>query len=148
MSPRRDIIRSARNLLRTPFHHQGRVPGHGIDCAGVLVEIARDLGMPFVDCPSYSRFPRHGTMSDYLRKSGCQEIPVSRAIAGDILTFWYQKRDRENHGAVLSERNGTQTIIHAYADIGMVLEQDFDEFWRERVMTAWMFPGVNDREAF
>ncbi len=36
-----DVVRTARTWLGTPYHHQGRLKGVGVDCAGLLIGVAQ-----------------------------------------------------------------------------------------------------------
>lgn len=138
---RRQIIASARRLVGTPFHHQGRLAFVGVDCVGVLVHVASELGLEHRDYADYKRVPSKSVLSSHLEVSGCSKVALENAEPGDILTFWYQVEGLENHVAVLSKAaDGRSTLIHAYASAGGVVEHDFDAFWRERVMNAWRFP--------
>jgi cell wall-associated NlpC family hydrolase len=40
-----DILAAARQCLGTPFRHQGRLPRFGLDCAGVAIHVARQIGV-------------------------------------------------------------------------------------------------------
>jgi len=59
MATREDIVKVARSYLGTPFHHLGRLPGVGLDCAGLLVCCARELGLVAAgfDVPAYVPAP-------------------------------------------------------------------------------------------
>jgi cell wall-associated NlpC family hydrolase len=39
------VIEEARQWLRTPYHHMGRVKGGGTDCLMLLVEVYRATGV-------------------------------------------------------------------------------------------------------
>ena len=36
-----DIVTEARTWVRTPYHHQARLKGVGVDCAGLVIGVAR-----------------------------------------------------------------------------------------------------------
>ena len=42
-----DVVRMARTWLGTPYHHQGRVKGAGVDCGGLVIGVARFLMIGF-----------------------------------------------------------------------------------------------------
>lgn len=51
---RASVVARARAWLGTPYHHQGRVLGAGVDCAGLLCEVYREVGlMPEIDAGNY-----------------------------------------------------------------------------------------------
>lgn len=59
------IMAMARDLAGTPFHHQGRLPGCGLDCAGVPITVAQRLGLlaPAAAPPAdYARTPDGRTL--------------------------------------------------------------------------------------
>lgn len=43
--PRATVLEEARSWLRTPFHHEGRSKGHGVDCAMLLAEVYEHAGL-------------------------------------------------------------------------------------------------------
>jgi cell wall-associated NlpC family hydrolase len=45
MSIAHNMVLAARECLGTPFQHQGRVPGVGLDCVGVAIYAAREVGL-------------------------------------------------------------------------------------------------------
>ena len=49
------IVATAREYLLTPFHHQGRKKGVGIDCVGLIACVGHELGILDYDCTDYSR---------------------------------------------------------------------------------------------
>ena len=42
---RAEFIAAARSYLRTPYGHQGRMPGVLLDCVGVPICAARQVGL-------------------------------------------------------------------------------------------------------
>ena len=54
------IVASARAAIGTPFRHQGREAGRGLDCAGLLVHVAREIGAEPRDRGGYARMPTGG----------------------------------------------------------------------------------------
>jgi len=45
MTIRDEIVRLSRAYIDTPFHHAARLPGVGLDCVGLLVCVARAVGI-------------------------------------------------------------------------------------------------------
>ena len=51
---REAVVAEARQWLRTPYHHMGRVKGAGVDCATLLAEVYANAGViPMVTIPFY-----------------------------------------------------------------------------------------------
>lgn len=134
------IVEAARSFLGTPFHHQGRTKGHGIDCAGLIVGVAAEIGAPVEDHPTrdYSRFPTKTSrfLPDFCRRSLDE---VAEAREGSVYLFWIHAPKYPQHLAI---RTADDTIIHAYYDAKMVLETPIGDYWSSRVYSIFDFRGV------
>ena len=51
------IIATARTWLGTNFHHQGRIKNVGVDCIGLIIGVAAELGVVLPDRQNYARQP-------------------------------------------------------------------------------------------
>ena len=148
MTTRADIIREARGFEGTPFVHQGRLPGVGLDCIGVIVCAAERAGLDMVDHTAYSRQPNPRVLLDYIGRN-FDEIPAEDAEAGDVVLFYWRSSRRHGplpqHAGLLTRRPASPTglgLLHAYDDLGRVLEVDFEESWAARVCSAWRYRGA------
>lgn len=118
---RDDIVSIARELVGTPFLHQGRVAGKhgGTDCVGVLVLIARRLELcaPDFDVTGYNRAP-DGSLLELLSR---YLIPIDYADAGfgDVVAFVVEKQP-QHVGVIVPYAHGGQALIHADLDRGVV----------------------------
>jgi cell wall-associated NlpC family hydrolase len=132
-----DIIAAARSCLGTPFHHQGRIKGLALDCAGLAVSVAADLGIDYQDIQGYSRLPIRGLLQAALiDQPSLDRVETSAMAPGDILLMRFG-RDPQ-HLAIYTG----QTIIHSYASVGMVCEHDLDDEWRRRIVAVYRFRGL------
>lgn len=125
-----DIVEQARSLLDTPFKHQGRVAGVGVDCAGLIVCTFKKLGIPYNDFCGYPRTPYAGML-----KKSLDEQPAIKQVfdyqAGDILLIKIVKDPQ--HLAIFAG----ETIIHSYLTVGKVVEHGFSENWKRRVIAIY-----------
>lgn len=132
------IVAEARSLLGTPFHHQGRLPGVGIDCVGVLIVVARRLGLvpPDFDVTGYTREADGVSLMARLRD---HVVPVMRPQAGDIGVYsWGQ---HPHHVGILVPYRDDFAIVHALSQSpAMVKETRLLPHMRQRGVFA--FPGV------
>jgi len=129
-----DIIDSARECIGTPFSHQGRQPGVGMDCIGLIRYPAVKFGITTDDYP-YGRQPDPKFMKDILDK---YLIKVKDLKPADVL--WIQFQGDPMHLAIYTEKN---TIIHAMANgPGKVTEHGFRPPWPKRVVQIYRYPGV------
>ena len=70
---RTKLVETALTYLGTPFRHQGRTPGIGLDCAGLIICSANESGY-HVDAPTvYGRRPRPKELLRYLSQF-CVEV--------------------------------------------------------------------------
>lgn len=131
------IVSKAREYLNTPFHHQGRLKGVGVDCIGLVVGTAKELGLTTHDSTDYTRQP---TGQELLRHLRGHTIPVLKddAQIGDIVVFWVARRDKPQHIGFLTDKG----IIHTYQGAERVVEHRLNEFWSVRVIHLFRFPGV------
>ena len=129
-----DIIKTAREYLGTPFHHQGRVKGVGVDCGGLAICVARDLGLPYVDVQGYSRTPSGGAFIRYLTASFDRVHVIED---GCILLMTFSKEPQ--HVAIYT---GNDAIIHSYFGVRKVTEHRLDGVWHSRITAIFKFRGI------
>lgn len=129
------IVAIARSYVGTPFLHQGRVPGFGLDCAGVVVCVARELGLDgdFKEVP-YGKYPHGATLQ---RLCDVHMDPVSLFGPGDVLLMAWEAEPQ--HLAIASDIG----IIHSYAKARKVVEHALDPVWRSRIRAAYRFRGLD-----
>lgn len=134
------FVAAAREMLGAPYHHQGRLPGIGLDCIGLLACSAKKVGIWFDDVKDYPKFP-DGTLEarilPYMRKRGVGEAWEE----GDILSFAISTSNRPHHLAILTQVCPAR-IIHTHSGIGKVVEHNLDNRWRERVVGVYQPHGV------
>ena len=130
------ILARARRLLGTPFHHQGRVPGRGLDCVGLAVVVAHDLGLSAYDWTGYPRLPQPRLLFAHAARAGFRRKPVERAAGGDLLVMRFHADPC--HVAIATE--DARGIVHACARRGRVVEHRLDRRWRERIVGCFLFP--------
>ena len=132
--PRRAaMVAAARACLGTPFHHQGRLPGVGLDCIGLIVVAASAAGYEIADATDYARQPEEGRLLAGLSANGL--TASGAAQAGDVLLFRFDGGPR--HAALMT---GEDRMIHAFAPVGQVVETGMGDFWRRRLCGAFRFP--------
>ena len=111
----RKTIAAARRCLGTPFHHQGRRPGVGLDCIGLVVIALRAAGMTVHDRTDYGRRPDGKSLVAALQ--GARRGARATIEAGDVLLFRYDRQPQ--HAALATEPN---SMIHSFAPAGEVVE--------------------------
>lgn len=125
------VVDVARSWVGTPFLHQGRSRA-GVDCVGLLVVVAQDLGLPIHDFTRYGRVPHPRRMGEELARQ-MDRISIGQAGPGDV--FWLAWRDVPQHLAILTDGG----MIHSFQTAGQVIEHPIDQTWRARVRGAFRF---------
>ncbi len=97
-----ELINTARTYLGTPFKHQGRLKGVGVDCIGLIMCVLKELGSPIanLDETNYKRRPEGNYFLKKLQDNLTQ-ISLNEASAGDIILFPF--KGNFQHGAIISE---------------------------------------------
>lgn len=129
-----DILRYARQCLGTPFRHQGRLIGVGLDCAGVIIYVARQLGLDPIDVQGYGTEPNNEQLERALDAQPCLERAfLEDRKPGDVLLMRF--RFDPQHLAIFAD----ETIIHAYQQIGQVVEHPLSDLWATRIVRVYRF---------
>ena len=126
------IVAAVRACVGTRFRAQGRVPGLGLDCVGVVLVAAAAAGVEAVDLPAYRLGGDYPDVAEILATSGCMRIDP--ALPGDVLVFapiGYQR----HFGIVTPEG-----LVHAHAGLDRVVEGPIDTEWT--IVGRWRLPGA------
>jgi cell wall-associated NlpC family hydrolase len=145
MTTRAEIVAAARSFIGTPFHHLGRLPGVGLDCAGVVICVGRKCGLvpQSFDVPVYARSPDGVSMMRWCREH-MHEIPSAEMQPGDAVVFAIE-RDPQHMGIVGDRRGGGLSLIHTMQrtrNRGQVVEVSLQFHKRRRFVAAFRLPGV------
>lgn len=131
-----EIIAAARAAIGTPFVHQGRAVGVGLDCAGLVIHVARTIGAEHVDSSGYARHPSQGLLEAALADQPCLErVALAERQAGDVLLMRFAG-DPQHLGIFSGD-----SVIHSYAKVGQVCEHRLDEAWERRIVQVYRFRG-------
>ena len=132
-----NAVEIALACLKTPFHHQGRVPGRGLDCAGLYIHVMRELGLSYADVQGYPRNPYDGQLEAQMdAQPSLERIAVADAQAGDWLCMRIKSAPQHLalHAGVI---DGVPYIIHSSEEHGGVVHHRLDSLWRARVLRAY-----------
>jgi len=119
--PSNAIVDAARKFEHVRFRHQGRSTA-GVDCAGLLVLVARELGAEPLDVCTYDHQPDPATLRAVLAAQPClREIPPRLRAPGEVILMADRPGAPAHHLAIVTDRG----IIHAYAPARRVVETTF-----------------------
>jgi len=128
------IFSIARACVGSPFRHQGRNPAHGLDCIGLIIYVAKTIGLEDFGHKEYKKIPEKHALSRHAKAAGFAHCPKSEIKSGNILILKFGKY--LEHAAIISDRG----IIHACEKYGKVVEHGLDESWRSRIISVHTFP--------
>lgn len=130
------IIATARTWLGTRFHHQGRLKGVGVDCVGVIIGVAHELGISDFDVTGYGHRPDSREL-EMLCHEKMAAIPIGHARPADVLLFNIEGQPQ--HLAFMTDAG----MLHAYAPLRRVVEHRIDDGWAARLVAAFQLPGID-----
>lgn len=137
--PRADVVAEARSWLGTPFHHQGRLKGIGVDCGGLLICVANKLGLSEFDVTNYAQLPDGRQLRSYC-DGHMTSIGYDKIGLGDILLMRWTRQPQ--HMAIVADGPGYLTIIHVTRSEGKCVEHILSDEWKRRVVRSYHIPGV------
>lgn len=150
MTTRADITNTAAEYVGTPWVHQGRLKGLGVDCCGFIASVAEESGA----------IPAAGFEQDYRRAENGERMiallteymdyvsdKVEDAQPGDVIALCdeqLKQPDVPRHLVFLSAwvRDGVPYIIHA-GSRGVVRHR-MDALWKRRVHSVWKIRSIED----
>jgi cell wall-associated NlpC family hydrolase len=138
MPSREAVIAAARGWLGTPFRHQGRVRGVGVDCGGLVVMAAREAGCSVVDHPpGYPRCPDGASLQRVI-EAQCAKIGDLEPAAVALMRW----EDEPQHVGLIARHGDRWTVIHAIMEARRVVEHGFTEEWAARLVGLYRLPGI------
>ena len=150
MPTRYEIVDKAREYLKTPFRHQGRMKGKGCDCVGLPLMVAEEFGLLDIkgvplrglDHRDYTPTPVNDMVKQHC-DARLRSKPVADIKPGDVVLIKYSAFP--THVGIISDIQGQGLgLIHAYNGLGEVVEHILSEPYRRRIVSAYEFPGVTD----
>jgi len=105
LTHRQEILRVARSYLGTPYHHQGRIKGAGMDCVGLIICVCKDLGV-FPPDFEFNGYTRRTKGNEMLRIAQGYLLSAKSEDIGQLILF---HNAGVSHCAISSEEN---RIIH------------------------------------
>lgn len=135
------FIDAARELVGTPWRHQGRSKA-GVDCIGLIVLSTANAGLDLATLCGVSDERNYGRLADprlyALVEQHCEK--VDEAIPGSLLFFQFPGDSYPRHFGIYTERD---TVIHAEAKVrSRVIEHGYRGRWLTWTHSVWKLPGV------
>lgn len=134
MDKRTKAIIEARSWLGTPWQHNKKDKGRGVDCINFLHAVGTSVGVRLPPIPDrYQKTPLKNEIENYLKAnfSKCQDskIRIARVL---LLSFQGYK----THIAIATSENW---MIHAcnFGRHHKVIEHPIDGIWKRAISSVW-----------
>lgn len=144
MNSQTSLIEAALSWLGTPYQHQQRCKGVGVDCAHLIAGVAidagllpKDIALPMDYSPEWNLHNEDQMLLRYLEQFGC--VRKEDAKPGDILCFTVGKA--VGHlGILISEGQyiHAQNLVKPYR----VTINTLSGKWAKRHTCTYSFPGA------
>lgn len=142
---RAQVVQAARSWLGTPYHHQARLKGVGVDCVGLVIGVGRELGMcaSDFDVEPYARTPDGSSL---MHQAGglMRRLPLGATLQPGQVLVVALGGEPQHLGILGDYRHGGLSIIHAAstAQPGRVIETRLMFSRTMRFVAAFELPGV------
>lgn len=138
MVSRQEVVRVLKEYVGTPWLLTGRIKGKGIDCAGLMFAVTKEIGLPIEPHSRTCEYTRKPAGEFVLRVMRTQAKEVRVPLDGDILIFWMDEHSkRAQH---IGFKAGDQ-LIHANANVGRVVSEPIAA-WMPQFISAFQIRGV------
>lgn len=152
MTQKKDIAAEATSWIGTPFTHQGRMKGVGVDCIGLIVGVCKELDLKSdvrdqtngrvlslheFDTPNYSRLPNRQALKENLERF-CEPIPMENLNVGDIILF--RMEHWPQHVGIVTEKTAEDLFfVHATEPVKKVTLCRYDARWKKLTVGTFQF---------
>ncbi|MBT2333631.1 C40 family peptidase [Variovorax paradoxus] len=138
-----NICAAARSYMGVPWRHQGR-SREGMDCLGLVITVAHDLGLTEFDTRDYARQAKDESMLEQCREH-LVEITRANVRPGDVAVMRFGAN--RHIGFFGDYLHGGLSLIHAYSNAPRkVVEHLFNDDWlrmnRAQLIGVFRFPGI------
>lgn len=115
----KSVVRTAEQLIGTPYKYGGKSPNSGFDCSGLTHYTYQ-----------FTQYKLNRKASEQAKQG--KRIKTRKAKAGDLVFF--KEKGRITHvGIVISSKRKPLTMIHASSSKGVIRTKVFDSaYWKKR----------------
>lgn len=130
-----NVVNEARTWIGVPWVHQGR-SRDGVDCAGLVIEVARVTHGNTFDLQNYSAQATDETMRALCDEHMDPVADLADLAPGDVAVIRFAN---QRHMAIVGDypAPGALSLIHANSKVGRVVEHRMDSVWRRLIMAGY-----------
>jgi hypothetical protein len=131
--PRQRFIDAVLSCVGTPVVHFGRVPGHGLDCVGLIWAAGRMAGLEMPPTPSYGPLPNGEVMTAGL------SLYADPCSPEDAHIFQVYAGKQPRHAVVPVAVDGDRVeVVHAWGKHATVKRVQLVD----RIAACWRLRGI------
>jgi len=135
MRSRRQIVTEARKFIGVPFRHEGRDPHVGLNCAGLVLCVAKNCGLLSDEAIRELRRTPHGADALRVAKTLLDEISIDEISEGDLVMSLCMTGEASG----IISQSEPRKIIHVD---DAVVEELFPPWLNWTISGAFRFRGV------
>ena len=136
---KQQIINVARSWLYTPWKHNQKIKGVGVDCVNFLVAIAEEVKYPIEPIPeNYARLPKTLEIKEYLDNNFIARPKEDWCDLEATNILLLEIDGRLCHVAMATSPT---TMIHANQRLGRVAEHAIDGIWSNKIRGVYRLLG-------
>lgn len=132
------IVSKAREFLETPYHHQGRVKGAGVDCAGLVICVAHELNLSGYDINNYPKESDGIELKQLLNENA---IVTKKRDIGNIVLL--KIKQVPQHCGIIGIKDDFMTLIHACRKRKKVVEIELTKQYVDKIVSIYQFPNLH-----
>lgn len=139
------VVAETLTWISTPYQHQARLKGAGVDCLNLVVGVYENVTrLPTEPQPPYAR---DWALSDngelMLDAANRYLVPVAwkqgdAFEAGQVIIVRWKKTQAASHAAIVITPD---TMVHSYFNLNTQLVT-IPDFWRKLIAGVYTFPEV------
>jgi NlpC/P60 family putative phage cell wall peptidase len=133
------IVAEAESWVGTKYQHQGRLKHVGVDCAGFISEVARNVGVSEVNIPANYRPREDGKVMMKLLKDHMKHVPTDQIKKGDVLALCdeaLREPDIPRHLVIVKDITPEAVFIIHAAESGVKAHR-LNTQWQKRIHSCW-----------
>lgn len=142
------VVTAARTWVGTPFRHQGRMKGSGVDCWNLVRCVGEETGylhiapQEFKSFEGYKRVPADGLLTKALDTFliNSWSIDAINHLPGYVALIKRRLGEDPKHCAIIAKHKDRLTLIHSAENYGGCQEHTLTQWWLARIVRLYRYP--------
>jgi hypothetical protein len=131
-----DIVDQAKTWIGVRFRHCGR-SRTGVDCAGLVIKVAHEMGFTTFDTREYARRPNIRAFLKHF-KDHMDPVPKGEMRSGDVL-LTREIRFPAHCGILEIDDQNRRWLIHAYEPCGQVVREGLSKLREQDIIHVFRY---------